>query len=114
MYMYVWCVCGGDCSKKRKAEEPVPPAVKKSKDEVKQETALKVREREKCCFFYHISVYCFPQKQNKEIWRVRDELKASLSNSDLKALLMANSQHIPIGESKVYTSATLLVCVDRQ
>ena len=64
MYLYVWCVCGGDCSKKRKAEEPVPPAVKKSKEEVKQETALKVREREKCFFIFILSHLCvlFPSE----------------------------------------------------
>ena len=42
-----------------------------------------------------------PQEQNELVWKIRDQLKAELTMSELKQLLQANGQSLPTGESKV-------------
>ncbi|XP_064402675.1 poly [ADP-ribose] polymerase 1-like isoform X3 [Halichondria panicea] len=67
--------------KKRKLEDAQPPPVKKTKEELQDEKALKV--------------------QSEMIWKVRDQLKEQLGKTDLQLMLEDNNQKVPVGESNL-------------
>ena len=41
------------------------------------------------------------QEQSQLMWKIRDQLQSSLSKSGMQALLRANNQAVPKGESNV-------------
>ena len=47
------------------------------------------------------NVLLFLQEQNDLVWKIRDGLNRSLKTPELRALLEANGQTAPSGESKV-------------
>ena len=49
------------------------------------------------------------RKQNKALWNIKDKLKAEITTSDMKELLMKNKIDVPTGEANILeTCADLL------